>query len=309
MSKLRRQREYILSEHPPFPHNMLVELSNICNNDCVFCAHHNMKRKQGNCDKNVIEDIIHQAYDAGTREVGFYLAGEPFLSPDLESYISLCKNIGFEYIYITTNGVGATVEKVEKLCEAGLSSIKFSMNAATKSTYEKIHRRDHFDIVMKNFMDIVNKKREGVIKIPIFASYVVVPDNESEIELFKKNIGVYCDDIDIVQARNAAGSMPELESGVEVPCIQLFNRLHITKEGYLNACCSDMNNMLAVADLKEMSLKEAWDCEEMVELRRQHLNKEIGSNICYNCIYGRYDRDVFPANKALYESSLCMPGH
>lgn len=309
MSKLRGQREYILSEQPPFPRNMLVELSNICNNDCVFCAHHNMKRTQGNCDKNMISDIIRQAYEAGTREVGFYLSGEPFLNTDLKFYITLCKTLGFEYIYITTNGVGAAAEKVEELCKAGLSSIKFSINAATKETYKKIHRRDHFDIVMENFFAIVNKKKEGTIPIPIFASYVIVPDNESEVELFKEKIGVYCDDIAIVYAMNAAGSMPELKSGVEIPCIQLFNRLHITKEGYLNACCSDMNNMLAVADLKEMSLKDAWNCEEMVELRRQHLKKVIGNNICYNCIYGRYDREVFPANKALYESSLQMSVH
>ena len=108
---------------------------------------------------------------------------------------------------------------------------------------------------------------------------MIVPDNESEVELFKEKIGVYCDDIAIVYAMNAAGSMPELKSGVEIPCIQLFNRLHITKEGYLNACCSDMNNMLAVADLKEMSLNDACNCEERVELRSHLLKNLIGNNI------------------------------
>lgn len=301
---IKREREYILDEHPPFPRNMLVEVSNVCNNDCVFCGHRKMKRLQGNCDKDLMLNIFLQAYEAGTREVGFYMQGEPFLNSELETYISFCKNIGFEYMYITTNGVLATVERLERLCKAGLSSIKFSINAATKDTYIKIHRRDNFDIVMKNFMDIVNKKKRGDINIPIFASYVVVEDNEKEIEKFKRDIGIFCDDIDIVRASNQAGNMPELESSREVPCIQLFNRLHVTKEGYLNACCSDIDNMLAVADLRKVSLKEAWDSDEMVELRRQQLRGSIGDNICYYCVYGRYDRKVYPVSKVLYESCL-----
>ena len=301
---IKKEREYILEIQPPFPRNMLVEGSNICNNECIFCGHHKMKRMQGNCDTNVMLNILNQAYDAGTREVGFYMQGEPLLNNELEIYISFCKRIGFEYIYITTNGVYATADKIEKLCKAGLSSIKFSINSATKETYKKIHGRDNFDIVIKNFYEIINKKRKGKIDIPIFASYVVVRENETEIDEFKKIIGAYCDDVDIVYAKNQAGNMPELESGMDIPCIQLFNRLHITKEGYLNACCSDIDNMLAVADLQELTLQEAWNSDLMIEIRRQHLEGKIGNNICYNCIYGRYDREILPLNKGLYMKSI-----
>ena len=304
MMQIRRVREFVLSERPPFPQNMLIEISNVCNNDCVFCGHHRMKRRQGYCDKDVMTGIIQQAYDAGTREIGFYMQGEPLLNPDLELYVSFCKSLGFEYIYITTNGVNATVERIEKLCRAGLSSIKFSINAATRETYKKIHRRDYFDVVMKNLVNLAARKQTGGIKIPIFASYVVVKDNEDEIEMFKNRMGMYCDDIDIVYARNQAGNMPELESKNEIPCIQLFNRLHVTKEGYLNACCSDTDNMLAIADLREVSLRDAWYSEDMIELRRQHIQKDIRNNICYNCIYGRYDRVVFPINEKLQENSM-----
>ena len=85
-----------------------------------------------------------------------------FLNNELEIYISFCKRIGFEYIYITTNGVYATADKIEKLCKAGLSSIKFSINSATKETYKKIHGRDNFDIVIKNFYEIINKKCDPI---------------------------------------------------------------------------------------------------------------------------------------------------
>ncbi|MCI8814672.1 MAG: radical SAM protein [Lachnospiraceae bacterium] len=161
MSKLKLNREVIYEENPPFPYNMLVELTNRCNHACVFCAHKKMHRSFRNCDKKLMTDIIQQAYELGTREIGFYLTGEPFLNKDLEYYVGLCKRIGFEYIYITTNGVLAKKERVKNLWELGLSSLKFSINAATRKTYQFIHGRDDFDKVMKNINDIYELKIGG----------------------------------------------------------------------------------------------------------------------------------------------------
>ena len=40
-----------------------------------------MKRKVGKIKKELVFDLLQQAYDLGTREVGFYATGEPFLVP------------------------------------------------------------------------------------------------------------------------------------------------------------------------------------------------------------------------------------
>ena len=44
------------------------------------------------------------AYELGTREVGMYATGEPFIVPELASYIKLAKDIGYTYVYLTSNG-------------------------------------------------------------------------------------------------------------------------------------------------------------------------------------------------------------
>lgn len=38
-------------------------------------------------------------------------------------------------------------------------------------------------------------------------------------------------------------------------CPLTFNKLHITCEGYITACCADFQNYLAVADLNNTKLK------------------------------------------------------
>ena len=63
----------------------------------------------------------------------------------------------------------------------------------------------------------------------------------------------------------------------------VFNRLHVTAEGYLDACCADTDGKLFVADLSKMSLKDAWNSDVFVDLRRQHLMNKFENNLCRNC--------------------------
>lgn len=289
--ELKLVRECILSEIPPYPNNMLVELTNICNHRCIFCAHKKMKRSQGFCNKELMWDIINQAYELGTREIGFYLGGETFLSKDLEWFVHKCREKGFEYIYVTTNGVLADKDRVKRLCELGLSSIKFSMDAATPETYKKIHGKDDFLLAKKNLFDVLSLKAEG-IDLGVFVSYAILKCNQSEVEMFKEDIGKYVDDMNIVYAMEQGGETPELIPELvdpnlrlgKLPCEMIFNRFHVTYEGYLCACCVDMENMLAYADLSKTLLKDAWYNETITKLRKEHLSGSVGNNRCYNCV-------------------------
>ena len=95
---INRPVEYTIK--PPFPNNILVELNNTCNLNCIFCRHDKMKRKIRECDREFTFDLIKQAYDNGSREIGFAMMCEPLLKKDLAKYISYCKNLGYIYIYI-----------------------------------------------------------------------------------------------------------------------------------------------------------------------------------------------------------------
>jgi len=43
---------------------------------------------------------------------------------------------------------------------------------------------------------------------------------------------------------------------------------------------------LAIADLNNTSLKDAWQSEKYVHFREKHINKNIKGILCENCIYG-----------------------
>lgn len=295
MKQLRENRGVVFDVRPPFPHNMLVEVTNACNHHCVFCGYQNMKRPKRCCDKEIMLDIIRQAYENGTREIGFYLIGEPLMNPDLETYVAHAKDLGFEYIYLTTNGALADIERMKTLIKAGLNSVKFSVNAATPESYEFIHGHDDYEKVKKNIYDLRKYFTENNLEVPIFISFVKTKQNGDDAARLHKDFDLFVDRIYEYPCANLGDNMQtlldknvvereQLISGSRVPCDMIFNRLHVTCEGYLNACCADANGYMAVIDLHETSLADAWYSDEMMALRQRHLNGDLYGMLCYNCI-------------------------
>lgn len=299
------KRESIITLTPPIPKNILIELSNICNHQCIFCANKKMKRKKGVIDRNFCLNIIKQAYDAGTREIGFYLTGEPFVCKELEEYVEYAKKLGYTYIYITTNGALASLERVKKLVENGLDSIKFSVNAATRETYKVVHGKDDFETVIRNIKEIAKYRKSEKLDFSIHISYVVTKLNQDEEQQLKLELENDVDDFFSSKAYNSGGNMYENNEiavdsstfNVSKPCFMVFNRLHVTYDGFLNACCIDFDNYMAVADLYKMSLVEAWHCDTMINLRKQLIEDKVKDIACYNCI-NNTNAEIRPINEA-----------
>lgn len=292
--ELRFDRGTVYDCYPPFPKNMLIELTNRCNHACVFCHYKTMKRPKGELDKKLARKIMRDAYDLGTREIGFYMMGEPLLKRDLEDYIQYASSLGYEYIYLTTNGALASLDRMKKLIESGLSSVKFSVNVATSEHYKVIHGVDDYLKVKRNIHNLGEYCKNGGGKASIFISFVKTEITKFDIELIKKE---FCDVVDKIYFFDCHSQgkpiyelindgIVERESYIKKSnrvCDMVFNRLHVTSEGYLNACCTDPDGLLNIADLREVSLLEAWRSGPIVDLRRRFLEDDLKGTLCYHC--------------------------
>lgn len=280
-----------LDWHPAFPTKMKIEISNFCNHNCIFCGRNQLGRIGGLIDESFYARIMQDAYDAGVREVGLFINGEPFTSPKLAEFIKIAKDIGYTYVYLTTNGALATPERQEKIFEAGLDSIKFSINAATREVYEKIHGHDDFDKVMENLRYCNQLKKKGNRKFNLFGSFVVTNLNAGDVELFKAQYMELFDDFAFYKARangllqeNAALSVDGFT--IQHRCVLPFNTLNIDYDGSLLACCEDINHKILVADLNQVPLTDAWYGENMTKLRKAHLDGNLDGYICKECLIG-----------------------
>ena len=297
MNKIMSGQNGLEMLEPPFPKNMLLEISNMCNHDCIFCAHSKSTRQLGRINKSFAEKILQDAYNAGTREVGFYCCGEPLIDVNLEHYISFAKKIGYEYTYITTNGALLDEGRMISLVSAGIDSIKFSINAANRDTYLLIHGKDDFDAVCENLKRLYTYRDTLKRKFKLFISCILTKFTIDEKKQFEDLFGEYCDEIEFFHCVNQGGVMPEIEKLLTIDgtktdgaglgngkCYLPFNKLHVSYEGYLTICCTDFQNYLAVADLNKESIEDAWRNEQIKEIRRKFLTGEYGTLLCRNCL-------------------------
>lgn len=283
----------------PFPKNCLVEIGNYCNHQCIFCKNPDQERESVTLSIEIFEKFIREAKELGLEEVGLYSTGEPFATKNLEDYISAAKKHGIQRIYLTTNGSLATLKRVQSCVAAGLDSIKFSINAGNREDYKIVHGKDDFDKVLNNVKEIYEWKTKSNQSLQMIGSCVSIqklPNIRLEHnEIFSK----YFEDIAYVDASSQGGQALELPLTVKEqsavfrdtlprttfsPCQMLWNRIHLSAEGYLSACCVDYNLDLVYADLKASTLSDSWNNNIMKGLRTRHLEKNLENVLCDQCM-------------------------
>jgi len=304
--KIRKQKimkgKYVLE--PPFPREIFLDLTSFCNHKCVFCANPHLKKK-ATMKPDMVERVLREAYDCGVRDLGLYATGESFLVKSLADYIKMAKDIGYEYLFITTNGALATPERAKKVLDAGLDSIKFSISAGKRETYKKIQGKDDFDKVLANLRWISEYRKTSGLSYRIYVTMVYTDTTKEEVEILRDQVIPYIDEWDPHPLNNQCGNkfdnneLGEIKSddprgrGNRKVCFQPFKGFSITPEGYISACVLDYSKDLIVADLNKTTLKEAWTNEIYKEFRRRHLAQDLKGLICQNCMHNT-DEPVTP---------------
>lgn len=308
--------------YPPPPREVFFDLNNTCNSRCFFCSNHKMKER-ALLDKTLGFRLLKEFFEFGTREIAFHATGEPFLRQDLADFIRESKRIGYEYVFINTNGILATPQRAKPVLDAGLDSVKFSVNAGSKMSYKQVHGIDCFDTVVKNIKWFYSYRKKSGLKYGIYLSMVVTSKTKEEQDSLRRLISSYIDDLDFRGCSNQGGNILEnnltenidpknllgsLKKGQHTGrCPDIFFRCTVTPQGYLSACVVDYQNYLIMADLNTVSIKDAWHNDSYVALRKRHSQKDLFGTICYNCL-NNCDMPAQPLNPEFAKSFMIKKG-
>jgi len=285
------------SLYPPFPRILMFELTNACNHACLFCANSQMTRQRGFMDATLFNRLIREGYALGARDVALYATGEATLDQRLPDFVQRAREVGYTYIYLTTNG-SADLEFYHALIQAGIHSLKFSVHAVKRHTYRLTHGKDHLDKVIGNLRSLDKWRKENGHSLRLLASFVPTKLTQGERHLAKEIIGPLVDDLGIWPIMDLGGQTfhafqllkttdcpPPPLPGKAKPCSMLWSRAHISWEGYLTICCVDYENSLAICDLNITTLGDAWHHPRFADMRRRHLLQQLDGMLCGNCLY------------------------
>jgi pyruvate-formate lyase-activating enzyme len=278
----------------PTPDVLRIEVTNGCNDRCIFCGNRKMSRPIGFIKEELVEKALKQSYEMGVRKVSFYTIGEPFLHPELSKFVAKAMSIGFQYSFTNTNGAHATQDSLRAVAKAGISSIAFSINAISPKDYLLIHGKNDFNTVIENLIWLRHYRENNDLDFHLYVSFIktrLTNYDENEIREFFSD---KCDEVRIQNVQNIGGFLPEIDLlGVdssdlyfhyELPCRLIFKSIIVTCEGYLTACSVDYQNYLVYADLNDNDIPTAWQNNTISELRKQHLEGKVTGLLCDNCV-------------------------
>lgn len=284
----------------PAPRSVKIEITANCNYECSFCVK-SIRNDEGHMKRAMYSRLIREMRAAGVEELGVFYIGESFTCKWLPDAIREAKEVGFPYVFLTTNGSAATPERVKACFDAGLDSLKFSINfhsAGQLAEVAKVSPR-FWQKAIDNLKAARRIRDEGGYKCGIYASSIKFDGDQGvAMQAVIDDIKAHCDQTywlplyGMSGASKAAGWKPQpgnpgrLDAMREpLPCWAVFTEGHITHDGKLAACCfgDGLDGGLIMADLKEVDFMTGWNSEEFKKLRAAHLKKDVRGTACESC--------------------------
>jgi MoaA/NifB/PqqE/SkfB family radical SAM enzyme len=291
----------------PAPKSVKIEVSPRCNYRCGFCALRNRQEQpRHDMDYALFRRITQEMKDAGVEEIGVFYLGESFMNPPLlVDCIRHCKEIGIPYVFLTTNGSLADPHWVQACFQAGLDSLKFSMNNSDAEQFEEIVgvKPKLLDRAVRNLRVARRIRDEGQFDCRLYASSIRYDgEQQTKMEAFlEKNVLPYVDEHywlplysmgSVATEREAelgykptAGNQGRIGALREpLPCWSAFTEGHVRSDGGLSLCCFDADGRFVVGDLNKQTFMEAWNSPEFVRIREAHLKKDVTGTVCQDCV-------------------------
>lgn len=299
---------------PPCPKSVKIELTGRCNYKCGFCAlraREKQPKARDDMSLEFFQKICTDMYESGVEEIGLFYLGESLMNPKLtvEACRWLKSELGMPYVFLTTNGSLATADVMYELMDAGLDSLKFSINACDFDQFtevmgvkQKLYRKALYAVQLAKAI-----RDDHGFDCGIYASSIAFDGEQRDRmeELLDEYIRPYVDEHYFLPLysmgsvatqreeelgyRPTAGNQGRLEALRQpLPCWSAFTEGHVTHDGKVSLCCFDNGaGTFEVGDLKEDDWMTIWHNDKFTEVREAHLRQDVTGTVCEQCVaYG-----------------------
>ena len=243
-----------------------IEITNICNLKCEFCAPHN--RKLEFMDFEQFKTILRKIKPY-TKYIYLHVKGEPLLNPNVDEFIKYAYNEGFE-INLTTN---ATLLKDHLYITQYLRQINISLHATNSS--EIIN-------VAKNITNCIINFRVWNFE-----------ENKEAIQLLENNFNIKIENVSnfkikdniFVSAQNKF-KWPNINEEINLEhgyCHALKDQIAILVDGTVVTCCLDNNGDIPLGNILTDDFNEILNSQKVNSILNGFKNRVCVEELCKKC--------------------------
>lgn len=237
---------------PDFPTDFNIELNTSCTRRCPFCPNskydRGLKKNEKLMDDNLFKKIIDELvfYNFKGR-IGLHFYGEPLLHPYLEEEIRYIKSrLPYCRVNINTNGDLLTIEKYNKLVDAGIDKI-------TVGQYDEEPLKHILELF--EYLD-ANPNKKIDIKYAYF---------------------------DVSKPHSNRGGDLDVDNLEPPRCKSPLNPMVIDAWGRVALCCNDYHTSTNLGDINVSTIMEVWNDPYYRQLRKELRRGIYKLPICKKC--------------------------
>ncbi len=294
--QLEQRRESLAVSLPlAFPIALNIESTNLCNLQCFFCPREESSKGIGSMDYALFCKIIDECAEKGPLKlINLHKDGEPLAHPRIYDMVRYIADQGAaEEFGFTSNGILLDEKREEKLLEAGINKISFSIDATSEDAYERSKGRRKYEVVRDNVSRFLRNKPDCV---KVAVKFIRMQENAGEEDEF---VALWKDrgaEIILSEYHDWSGSVRDSSlhdnslHGIfpvsENACENPFYSLAVNWDGTVSICCVDWDSQALVGDVHTQTLAEIWQGEKMRRVRELHLQgRACLVAACAGCTY------------------------
>lgn len=284
------------------PMELVIEVTNKCNLNCIMCIRQNMTRPVGFMKMKLFKKIINETADF-LELLYLHGLGEPLFHPKIFEMVKYAKSKGLN-VGISTNATLLTSKKAKQLIESGLDYLIIALDAATPKTYKQVRGGENFNQVVANVKNYLKlKKKAGKSPFTVL-QFVKLKENKKEVKQFQerwRNSGA-----DVVRVKPVVDLLRQQKITAKLPqrpCFYIWRQLNMVSwDGkFITPCCMDADGNYPLGNANKESIVKIWNNPKMIALRKAQVTGEWKKlPFCRDCTYpqpslwGQLGAMIFP---------------
>jgi len=282
-----------LREHA-FPPQVVVENTSHCNLRCVHCCHKEMTRPQRHMERGLWEKIATEIGRENPEcEVWPTFYGEALiLGRELWSRLDFAAAAGCRNLVLNSNGTLLhRWGNLEAILDSPLRRFILSLDGFTSATFESIRVGADREEVYSAVEELLARKRERGQAYPaIICQFSRMPANADEVEAFRAHWSARGAEVKVrpmlewTSAGSVRSAAIDHDPAFRIACPWASNTFAVHQNGDVVACAVDYDGRFKAGNLKEMTIKEAWDALRwrLREVHRTHRWADL-PEVCRGC--------------------------